>query len=184
MQAVVVRHFNGLMSMFAKQQVAPWFVLAIESNLGMEASHIEHMLRDYPRIVVLRETGSQGKCGVATTHQRKIEFVAVLERLLLDDAVCIAGRVVSDDAGACLANLKKQLLNYKQVNSEAGRSSAFALAKITYSGKVNEEGRVMPHAFQDDLCITLQLAAFWSSYVIQRRCKFLDYGRYYDNVLL
>ena len=107
MQAIVVRHFNGLMNLFARQQIAPWFILAIESNLGMEASHIEHMLRGYPRVVVLHETGSSGKCGVATTHQRKLEFVAVLERLLLDDAVCIADRIVSDDADACIANLKK-----------------------------------------------------------------------------
>ena len=40
-----------------------------------------------------------------------------------------------------------------------------------------QDGKVMAHALQDDLCITLQLLAFWSSYVLQRRCKFLDYDR-------
>ena len=29
---------------------------------------------------------------------------------------------------------------------------------------------------RDDLCIALQMAVYWSSYVLQRKCKFLDYG--------
>ena len=76
-----------------------------------------------------------------------------------------------------MKTLKKQLLQYRKVNSELGKSTVFGMHKITYSGKVSEDGKVMAHALQDDLCITLQLLAFWSSYILQRRCKFLDYDR-------
>lgn len=126
-------------------------------------------------MVVLRETGPHGKWGVATTHDRKMAFVAVLEQLMLENAIAFSDTLVSDDAKECLATLKQQMGAFRKVNSEVSKATAFAMPKIIYSGKVNAEGRMMPGALQDDLCITLQLLAFWSSYVIQRKCKFLDY---------
>ena len=48
---------------------------------------------------------------------------------------------------------------------------------VLHSGKVAENGKLGPSALQDDLCIALQLAVFWSTYVVQRKCKFLDYTR-------
>ena len=180
MRALVCRHMHGIRRLFITQNKLPWFVLAVESNLGLEASHVAHIVRDMERVVVLRETGPEGKHGVCTTHQRKLEFVSLLEQSLLEHAVSIADRIASDDAEKCIADLRKQLMNYRKVNSETGRGSAFAQAKLTYSGKVGEDGRMAPHAFQDDLCITLQLAVFWSSYVLQRKCKFLNYKRLFD----
>jgi hypothetical protein len=94
----------------------------------------------------------------------------------VQDGLSVSDRVVSDDPEVALQTLKKQLLNYRKVNSELGKSTVFGSHKITYSGKVSEDGKLMAHALQDDLCITLQLLAFWSSYVLQRRCKYLDYG--------
>lgn len=125
--------------------------------------------------MVLRETGPHGKWGVATTHDRKMAFVAVVEQLMLENALTISAAVVSDDATAALATLRQQMGAFRKINSELGKSTAFANPKIIYSGKVNAEGKMMPNALQDDLCITLQLLAFWSKYVVQRKCKFLDY---------
>lgn len=126
--------------------------------------------------MVLRETGPHGKWGVATTHDRKMAFVAVVEQLMLENALTISAAVVSDDATAALATLRQQMGAFRKINSELGKSTAFANPKIIYSGKVNAEGKMMPNALQDDLCITLQLLAFWSKYVVQRKCKFLDYA--------
>lgn len=111
-----------------------------------------------------------------------MQFVAVIERLMAEDGITISTRLVSDDADDALKTLKKQLLNYRKVNSELGKSTAFGNHKITYSGKVSEDGKVMAHALQDDLCITLQLLAFWSSYILQRKCKFLDYDTIFSNL--
>ena len=44
----------------------------------------------------------------------------------------------------CLTTLKQQLQNYRRGNSELGRSTVFAQAKHTYSGKVTEDGRMSP----------------------------------------
>jgi hypothetical protein len=134
------------------------------------------MLSDLPNVVCLRETGKAGRAGVVTTQERKMQFVSVLERLMAEEAITVTERLVSDDADEALKTLKKQLLNYRKVNSEIGKTTAFGMQKITYSGKVSEDGK-MAHALQDDLCITLQLLAFWSSYVLQRKCKFLDYHK-------
>lgn len=127
-------------------------------------------------MVVLRETGPSGKWGVATTHDRKMAFVAVVEQLMLENAISISETIVSDDATACLATLRQQMGAFRKINSEVGKSTAFSSPKIIYSGKVNAQGKMMPNALQDDLCITLQLLAFWSRYVVQRKCKFLDYA--------
>lgn len=80
---------------------------------------------------------------------------------------------------ALMARRRKQLDTYRMLSNEVGRNTVFGAPKVTYSGKVGPDGRPAPSALQDDLCIALQMAAFWSSYVIQRRCKFLDYGSIY-----
>jgi hypothetical protein len=151
----------------------------VESNLGLEAAHIANMCKDDSDVVSLRETGQEGRFGVLTTQQRKMEFVALLEQLLLQNAVTVCDRVVSDDAPVSLETLKRQLQQYRMVCSETNCATVFNQLRVTYSGKVAENGKVAPSAMQDDLCIALQLAAFWSSYVIQRKCKFLDYDRLY-----
>ena len=116
-----------------------------------------------------------------TTNNRKLEFVALLEQLLLQNSVFLCERIISDNQVDCIKTLKKQLLQYRQVSSETNCTTVFNNARTTYSGKVSEDGRVVPNALQDDLCIALQLAAFWSSYVLQRKCKFLDYNRFFDD---
>lgn len=176
MTDVVTTHIDELQSLFVHQVKKPWILVSVESNLGLEASHIAHLLANKPKVVCLAETGPDGKHGVLTTHQRKIEFVAITQQLLMTNAMSINKHVISKDAAVALADLKKQLHNYKKINSEISGGSAFGMPKVSYSGKVSETGKLMAHAFQDDLCITLQLAAYWSTYILQRKCRFLDYA--------
>ena len=106
-----------------------------------------------------------------------MEFVALLEQLLLQDAISIADRVVSDDAKDCLEVLQRQLGQYKMICSESTATTVFNTTRITYSGKVSENGKLSN--MNDDLCIALQIAAYWSSYVLQRKCGKLDYERFF-----
>jgi len=131
-----------------------------ESNLGLEAAHIANLLQEDKSVVPLRETGPDGRYGVLTTHQRKLEFVALLENLLLQNAVRIVDKLVSDDPKARLETLKKQLMQYRMVCSEANTTTVFNSKRVTYSGKVAENGKLLGN-LQDDLCIALQLACFW-----------------------
>ena len=75
------------------------------------------MLKDFDQVVLLRETSPMGKCGVLTTNTRKLEFVSVLERLMMERALAICASVVSDNATDALAALQKQLCTYRKVNS-------------------------------------------------------------------
>jgi hypothetical protein len=143
-----------------------------ESNLGLEAAHIANMLQDNPRCVCLNETGPSGRYGVLTTHQRKNEFVALLEGLMTQNAISIVDQLVSDNATAAVATLQKQLNQYRMITTQA--KGACSQPKMTYSGKFGPDGKTANT--QDDLCIALQMAAYWSSYVIQRKCRFFDYS--------
>ena len=172
MNATLLRHIRGLERLVGSATHAVRFIIMTESNLGLEAAHVANMLKDEPRCVHLKETGPQGRYGVLTTHQRKIEFVALLESMLTQDGICIVDNLVSTDAATTLATLQRQLGQYRMV-STAG-AGLFAPPKISYSGKVGPDGKLS--TLQDDLCIALQMAVYWSSYVIQRKCKFLDYA--------
>lgn len=177
MRHLVLTHIDKLLLLTRNFPFPPWIIVAVESNLGLEAAHVAHLLKSYPRCVMLHETGPEGRFGVLTTHQRKLEFVAVLEDLLLQDAVNICDKVVSQDVTGCIKTLQKQMENYRMLTNEIGRGNVFGAVKVTYSGKVTSDGKVASGALQDDLCIALQMAAFWSSYVIQRKCIFLDYNK-------
>ena len=170
MEQTVLRHIHGLEQLFPAR-LGTKFVIMTESNLGLEAAHVANMLREHPRCVPLRETGSEGRYGVLTTHARKAEFVALLENLLATNGVLVGERVVSADSEASLQTLERQLCQYKMVTQATG---TFAAPKVTFSGKIGPDGK--PGLMRDDLCIALQMAVYWSSYVVQRKCKFLDYG--------
>ena len=61
---LLVSHVLALRRIFK----ADTFIFIPESNLGHEASHMWHMLKDQPRIKTLLE---RGEPGVITTHRRK-----------------------------------------------------------------------------------------------------------------
>jgi hypothetical protein len=172
MNATLLRHIRGLERLVGGATHAVRFVIMTESNLGLEAAHVANMLKDEPRCIQLKETGPQGRYGVLTTHQRKIEFVALLESMLTQDGICIVDNLVSTDATTTLATLQRQLGQYRMISTTG--AGLFAPPKISYSGKVGPDGKLS--TLQDDLCIALQMAVYWSSYVIQRKCKFLDYA--------
>ena len=176
MQNLLKRHVNALRS---RCQGSPKFVIMTESNLGLEAAHIANFFREEPRCVCLRETGPEGRFGVLTTHGRKFEFAALLEQYLMQQAITICNHVVSDDAPGAVRQLETQLLNYRMVSSSDTTLNAFSNTRVTLSGKVGANGKITGGAMQDDLCIALQLAIFWSSYVLQRKCNFLDYNRFF-----
>jgi len=170
MEATVLRHVRGLELLFPRH-TGTKFVIMTESNLGLEAAHVANMLKDNHRCVPLRETGPEGRYGVLTTHARKAEFVALLETLLTTNAIVVGKQVVSTDADTALKTLEQQMQQYKMVTQTGG---VFAAQRITFSGKLGADGK--PGLMRDDLCIALQMAVYWSSYVMQRKCKFLDYA--------
>jgi hypothetical protein len=178
MYALVKRHVTGVMGLFKHHPRPVQCIVMPESGTGIEGSHIEDALKEFKHCSVLHETGKNANCGMATTAERKHGFVSVLEGMFNDDSIGFSKVLVSDRETANLDDLRKQLGHYRRVNSDLGKSSAFAKSSMTYSGKVSTDGKMLPHLFQDDLCMALQLLAYWARYVRQRRCKFFNYTLY------
>jgi hypothetical protein len=93
---------------------------------------------------------------------------------MAQDAISIADHLVSDDAKASIGVLQKQLNQYRMITSQP--NGLGSKPRMSYSGKFGPDGKL--NNLQDDLCIALQMAAYWSSYVIQRKCKFFDYSEF------
>mgnify|MGYP004346259213 CR=1 FL=1 len=101
--------------------------VAVENNLGMEASHIGKMVgdMDLEDVSVVHQTN--GKTGVHTTQQSKVVWVYGLQRLLEDRCLSVCRTVVSRAAEEGLKELERQLKSFCRVKTGAG--------SVTYSGK-------------------------------------------------
>jgi len=146
--------------MFRHHKYKVRYIVATESNTGLEASVVSDILKYHRNVVILRETGKDHRTGCWTSDVRKNHFVRVLETMLNASSIMFATEMVSDDIKNCLQTLKTQLGSYRMV--ENSRSLVSGLAK--YTGKVAADGKVVPGMMQDDLCIALQIMAFYTTF--------------------
>ena len=154
---IVLSHVKGLRCVYPNSH----FCIGIESNLGMEASNISHMLVNEPNIFCLEETkkkdGTYGS-GFTTTYARKIQYYELLHMALSRDIIYITNEYVSEDASESLKVLEQQMLAYKRILSKP--TNAFSKEKQTFSGKVDGTGRMAPDRLCDDLLLAVQMALF------------------------
>ena len=134
------------------------FIIFIpESNLGHEASHMSHMLKDIPKCRSLME---KGEPGVITTHKRKELYANTAVERFAAESVFYADKFVCmnpfEDANKRAAKVKKmfrkQLSVYSKIVVARGKDS-YNIPKIVYSGK--DQG-------EDDLVMTFQIGLYWS----------------------
>lgn len=160
------------------QRVYPdvWFIFVGESNLGQEADHMKHMLRAETNVFAVMEGGL---AGVRTTHKRKelyaMELCKFISQRALShtgDALVCANPIKTGTAAelraAALAELTKQLLGFRKIvlHSQTGRSEP----RISYTGK--------SQGAQDDLVVTLTIAAYWGVQFMTRRIQAVPYDRF------
>ena len=133
------------------------FIIFIpESNLGHEASHMAHMLRDVPKCRSLME---KGEPGVLTTHKRKELYTNSAVERLAGGAVWYAEQFVCvnpyGDANSRAARVKKMFRSQLGIFSKivVARGKEYNIPKVIYSGK--EQGN-------DDLVITFMIGLYWS----------------------
>lgn len=133
------------------------FIIFIpESNLGHEASHMSHMLKDIPKCRSLME---KGEPGVITTHKRKELYANTAVERFAAESVCYADKFVCmnpfEDANKRATKVKKmfrkQLSVYSKIVVARGKDS-YNIPKIVYSGK--DQG-------EDDLVMTFQIGLYW-----------------------
>ena len=133
------------------------FIIFIpESNLGHEASHMSHMLKDIPKCRSLME---KGEPGVITTHKRKELYANTAVERFAAESVFYADKFVCmnpfEDANKRAEKVKKmfrkQLSVYSKIVVARGKDS-YNIPKIVYSGKDNGE---------DDIVMTFQIGLYW-----------------------
>ena len=150
---------------------AAWFIFVAESNLGQEADHMRHMLKDHGYVYTVCE---EGVSGVRTTNKRKELYSMELCKFLSQDAASIDTKCVSVNpmSGATckadtMALMRKQLIGFRKIilKSTTGRSEA----RVCYTGK--SQGAM------DDIVVTLTIAAYWGVQFLTKRIPGVPYDQ-------
>ena len=145
-------HVRAIRNIFTSS----WIIFVPESNLGHEASHMSHMLKDVPKCRSLME---RGEPGVITTHKRKelysntaVERFASSGVWYASQFVCVNPYGDANKRGARVKRMfRKQMGIFSKIVIPSG--SNHSRPKIIYSGK--EQGN-------DDLVLTFMIALYWS----------------------
>lgn len=153
-----------------------WFIFVGESNLGQEADHMKYMLRAESNVYAVTEGGL---AGVRTTNKRKELYAMELCKFISQKALAHVGSNMvcanpmkegtpGELFDAAQKELVKQLLGYRKIvlHSQTGRSEP----RISYTGK--------SQGAQDDLVVTLTIAAYWGVQFMTRRIQAVPYDKF------
>ena len=166
--ALLLQHIRGLR---AHPRLRNAYCIFIpEANLGQEAEHMKHMVKDERLVYVIHE---KKKAGVNTTHKRKelyantlLEYVA--NTRIIPDCVCANPKL---DANRRLvetkAEFKKQMIQFKKLTIPAAKP--FDLPKVVYTGKTKK-------GMNDDMVMTLMIAVFWGREFLKKRIAGVPYN--------
>lgn len=171
-EKLLMAHIHAMQRMYPDT----WFIFVGESNLGQEADHMKHMLRAEANVYAVMEGGL---AGVRTTNKRKELYAMELCKFISQKALAHTGTniVVSNPMktgsaaelrDGAMAELGKQLLGFRKIvlHSQTGRSEP----RISYTGK--------SQGAQDDLVVTLTIAAYWGVQFMTRRIQAVPYDKF------
>lgn len=167
-RALLIQHIRGLRGHPRLRNA--WCIFVPEANLGQEAEHMKHMVKDERLMYVIHE---KKKAGVNTTHKRKelyaktmLEYVTTTR--IIPRCVCANPKL---DANRRLletkAEFKKQLIQFKQLTIPAAQP--FDLPKMIYTGKTKK-------GMNDDMVMTLMIAVFWGREFLSKRIPNVPYN--------
>jgi len=149
-----------------------YIIFIPENNLGQEAEHARHMLRNERKLYTIHE---KKKAGVCTTHARKESFAITLLSYFNSgnihfSSTCICANPMVDANTRLVKTkneFKKQLTQFRKIILQPAQ--AFKNATFVYSGKAKK-------GMKDDLVMTLMIAAFWGREFIKKRIHGVPYG--------
>lgn len=124
----------------------------VERNLGFEAEHHHRALGDIPGVEFYVDHKA-GRVGVLTTNDTKHAMCTVLSTMLREKRVHMHPKLVSRDPRAIKVRLREQMEIYSYQFKAA--VNTFGQDRVALSGKVG--------GMKDDLCICLQLGAYWTN---------------------
>lgn len=167
-EELLMAHMAGLHKLYPNS----WFIFVGESNLGQEADHMRHMLRDNNNVFAVTEGGL---AGVRTTSKRKELYSMELCKFMSQNAMKHIGDklVVQNPLNTSskpLEDLKQQLISFRKIilHSKTGRSEP----RVSYTGK--------SQGANDDLVVTLSIAAYWGVQFMTQRIQNVPYDQFYE----
>lgn len=166
-RALLIQHIRGVRSILGNA----WCIALFESNLGQEAQHMKHMVKDERLVYVVHE---KKKAGVNTTHKRKELYAKTLvegiaELKFSPKCICANPKI---DAHTRMqktkAEFKKQMIEFKKLTIPAAKP--FDLPKIIYTGKT-KKGK------NDDIVMTLMIGLFWAREFLTKNIPNIPYDK-------
>ena len=167
-EVLLMAHIKGLQDIYKDC----WFIFVGESNLGQEADHMRHMLRNESHVYAVTEGGL---AGVRTTSKRKELYSMELCKFMSQHAMKHTGDALVtcnplNTTSNPMKNLKEQLMGFRKIilHSKTGRSEA----RVSYTGK--------SQGAQDDLVVTASIAAYWGVQFMTERIQGVPYDNFYE----
>jgi hypothetical protein len=110
-------------------------VIYVERNLGHEAEHHRHALKDLAG-VFFREDPKNGRVGLLTTNDIKHGMATILNIMLREQRICMLpeDQMICINAKEFILKLKEQMNVYSYQFKEA--KDTFASGRVALSGKV------------------------------------------------
>jgi hypothetical protein len=129
----------------------------VERNLGFEAEHHKYGL-EYMEGVSFYVDQKANRVGVLTTEATKHAMARLVVAMLEERRIHIQDPLFSNDPAGMRIRLREQLETYSMQVKAA--PDTFGKEKLSLSGKVG--------GMKDDICICLQLAAYYTQLENQR----------------
>ena len=129
----------------------------MERNLGFEAEHHKRALEHIPGVTFYVDQKAS-RVGVLTTEATKHAMAQLVVSMLSERRIHVLSPLYSNEPDAMRVRLREQMETYSAQFKQA--PDTFGKDKIALSGKVG--------GMKDDVCICLQLAAYYTQLETQR----------------
>ena len=152
---LVVRHITRI-RMDIGRKTSRMFVF-VERNLGFEAEHHKRALEHIPGVTFYVDQKAS-RVGVLTTEATKHAMAQLVVSMLAERRMHVLPTLYSNEPDTVRIRLREQMETYSAQFKQA--PDTFGKDRISLSGKVG--------GMKDDVCICLQLAAYYTQLETQR----------------
>ena len=135
----------------------------VERNLGFEAEHHKRALEHIPGVTFYVDQKAN-RVGVLTTEATKHAMATLVVAMLEERRLHVLPTLYSNEPEAMRIRLREQMETYSAQFKQA--PDTFGKDRISLSGKVG--------GMKDDVCICLQLAAYYTQLETQRATDLLS----------
>jgi len=151
----VVQHITRIRSDVGRKTSR--FFIFVERNLGFEAEHHKRALGHIPGVTFYVDQKAS-RVGVLTTEATKHAMAQLVVSMLAERRLHVLPALYSHEPEAMRARLREQMETYSAQFKQA--PDTFGKDKISLSVKIG--------GMKDDVCICLQLAAYFTQLETQR----------------